>query len=253
MPYQKFFRYDCIERLKKDVTKRGETDRYARDKFRFSEDDVLENRNLIVPDKLKLIAPEKGDKHDFDNAKLIFETYEKMSRTEASDTRIWTYLSHVTFRDYMIKRCPTSDWPSDDDKKKNYILEHWFINGLNSRTLTRQNIAMLWWGAYLTYDSERKNPYELTEELFSMLDYTRTLLSLVQGRNNKFTRALLEYVVENKKLFKVAKESKIRLLTKKLNYRGGYTLLPTLSKEEIKDVLDSYRSDIRKITGRDSK
>lgn len=253
MSYQKFFRYNCVERLKKDVIKHGETDQYIRGEFRFSEDDVLENRNIIISEKIKLISPERGDKHDFENAKLIFEAYKKMSRTEASDTRIWTYLSHVTFWDYMIKRCPVSDWPSDDDKRKKYILEHWFLNGLNSRTLTRQNIAMLWWGAYLTYDDKRKNPYELTEELFSMLDYTRTLLSSIQGRNNKFTTALLEYVIENKELFKRAKESKIRLLMKKLNYRGGYALLPTLEKDEIKKMFNLYKSEIEKITSRDSK
>lgn len=253
MSYQKFFRYAYIENLKKDVTVRNETNKYTEDNFKFSEEDVLENKNMPISDDIKLKMPEKGDKHDFENAKLLFEAYKNMTRTEASDTRIWTYLSHVTFWDYMSKRCPVTDWPDDDNKKKKYILEHWFLNGLNSRTLTRQNIAILWWGAYLTYDSGRRDPYELTEELFSMLDYTRTLLSLVQGRNNKFTRALLEYVVENKKLFKVAKESKIRLLTKKLNYRGGYTLLPTLTKDEIKNILNSYRFEIKKITGRDSK
>ncbi len=253
MAYQKFFRYAYIEELKTDVTEHGKFDAYTKSDFKYSADEVLENKNVVVPDKIKMIMPEKGDNHDFENARLMYGTYKKMTRTEASDTRIWTYLSHVTFWDYMKKRCPVGAWPEDDKKRKKYILEHWFLNGLNSRTLTRQNIAMLWWGAHLTYDPERKNPYELTEELFSMLDYTRTLLSLVQGRNNNFTRALLEYVVEHKKLFEKAKESKIRLLTKKLNYRGGYTLMPTLTKEEIKGILDSYRSEIEKITGRNTK
>jgi hypothetical protein len=253
MAYQKFFRYAYIEELKNDVTEHGKLDGYIKGEFKYSADEVLENRNIVVPDRIKLTMPEKGDSHDFENARSIYEAYKKMTRTEASDTRIWTYLSHITFHDYMRKRCPVEAWPEEGKKKKKYILEHWFLNGLNSRTLTRQNIAMLWWGAHLTYDPQRKNPYELTEELFSMLDYTRTLLSLVQGRNNNFTRALLEYVVENKKLFERAKESKIRLLTKKLNYRGGYTLMPTLNKEEIKKILNSYRSEIKEITGRNSK
>jgi len=251
MAYQKFFRYVYIEDLKNDITKRGNFNKYTKTNFEYSANDVLENRNIVVPDNIKMIMPEKGDNHDFENARTIHEAYKKMTRTEASDTRIWTYLSHVTFWGYMKKRCPAGTWPEEDKKKKKYILEHWFLNGLSSRTLTRQNIAMLWWGAHLTYDPQRKNPYELTEELFSMLDYTRTLLSLVQGRNNNFTRALLEYVIENKKLFEKAKESKIRLLTKKLNYRGGYTLMPTLSKPEIKKILDLYKNDIQKITGRE--
>lgn len=253
MQYQKLFRYRFIEDLKKKLAKNRNTNLYLGDHFEYSPEEVLLNEEIAVPKSITLIMPEKGkrDKHDFENAKIIHEAYKGLNHTQASDVRIWTFMSHVTFWDYMKKRCPVEEQPLE--KRGEYILEHWFINGLNPRTLLRHNIALLWWGAHLTYDDKREDPYELTRELFSMLDYTRTLLPSVQGRNNIFSRALLEYVIENKSLFNRAKETRVRHLMKKLNYRGGYKLLPPLAKKDIKIIFDSYKSEISKIKGRDTK
>lgn len=251
MIHQKLFRYTLIEKWKRELAENKNFSLYLNKKERtdFEKDDILENRKIIISRPITLVLPEsEKENHDFENAKRIYEAYKNLDSTQASDTRIWTYLAHVNFWDYMKKRSPVEK----QSKKKigKYVLDHWFINGLNSKTLLRHNISKLWWGAYLTYDGHRKDPYELTKELFSMLDYTRTLLPSVQGRNNIFVKALLEYVVENKNLFSKAKESKIRYLMKKLNYWGGYAILPSLTKDEIKKILSTYKDSLKEIRGR---
>jgi hypothetical protein len=80
-----------------------------------------------------------------------------------------------------------------------------------------------------------------------MLDYTRHLLPGTQGRNKKFVQALLEYVVENKPLFSSYKESKVRFLMRQTNYIAGYRVLPTLSKDETKQALNQYHSQLSNI------
>ncbi len=195
MVYQNIFRYSYLEEIKRDVIRHNKVDPYLGSKFNHESDNVIQNKNIKIPDKINLKMPKGGEKYDFENARIIYDAYKDLDRTQASDARMWTYLTHVTFWSYMQKRTSIENYHKKLDnhadklnEKKTHILEHWFLNGLSPKTLLRNNISLLWWGAYLTYDENRKDPYELTKELFSMLDYTRHLLSGVQGRNNNFTQ-----------------------------------------------------------------
>jgi len=143
----------------------------------------------------------------------------------------------------MKKRWPIENQPNE--KKGGYIIEHWFLSGAGASNLARHGLAMLWWGAHVTYDQERSDPFELTREFFSMLDYTRTILTGTQGRSRIFTHALLEFVIENPKLFESQKEAKIRFLMRKSNFFGGYKVLPALSKIEIKDMFKQHKTALR--------
>jgi len=251
MAKQKLFRYSFVDSLRKELAGKKGIDRYLSKKFEYSEEDVLINWDMEEPVGLKLKMPEGEEKYDFENAKRIYEAYRPMDRTTATDTRLWTYLSHVTFWDYMRKR--NSIESQLEEKRGKYILEHWFLNGLSPNTVFRHGIAMLWWGAFLTYDEKNgSDPYALTKELFSMLDYTRTIFTSMQGRNNHFTRALLRYVVANPKLFSSDKETKVRILAKLMNRKGGHMLLPTLSESELVKIFTGYEGILRRVTGRES-
>jgi hypothetical protein len=144
-------------------------------------------------------------------------------------------------------------WPIDklskDVDKSSYILEHWFVRNVGAPDLARNAISSLWWGCYLTYDEKRKDPYELTKQLFSMLDFYRTLIAGVQGRNKEFTHAILEYILENENLFSTKKEGKVRLLMRRANAIGGYKLFTSLSKNQIKELLKLFEKEIADYSG----
>lgn len=243
MQYQKLFRSTYVQKLKSNLRSNG-TEVYSLPHFVYEEKEVFENTTILT-EYPELILPEPGDNHDFENAKIIFDTYKDMTPVQATDVRIWTYLAHVTYWEYMQKRRPVNDQPVD--KKVSYILQHYFIETLNSKNLMRHDISLLWWAAYLTYDSDREDPYQLTEELFSMLDYTRQLLPGTQGRNRNFVQALLEFVIENKEVFKNYKESKVRFLMRKANYVSGYKNFPALPKGTIKIIFRQYINEIEKV------
>jgi hypothetical protein len=209
------------------------------------DDDMLVNTTLLVPDNIKLHMPGSRDDFEFENSKIIFDAYKTMTPVQATDARIWAYLTHITFWSYMKARRPVNEQPRN--KRRSYILEHWFVERIAPAKLMRNDISLLWWGAYLTYDQDRSNPYELTEELFSMLDYTRHLLPGTQGRNKNFTHAVLEFVLENRKLFSQYKESKVRFLMRRLNYIAGYKIFPVLTKGETKAFLERYRKHVKQI------
>lgn len=246
MEKQKLFKISYVQGLINNLKENRGTDSYLKNRFEHDPNEILSSKTILISQKPELISPKKGKNFQFENSKIIFECYKKLTLVQASDVRLWTYLSHVDFWDYMMLRSSVSKITKP--KRGEFILQHWFCYPLNAKNLLRNELSLLWWGAYLSYDSDRKDPYEMTKELFSMLDYTRTLLPSVQGRNRNFTQALLEFVLENFDLFRQYKESKVRFLMRKLNYIGGYTISTVFSKNEIKNIFKQYEEELRKIT-----
>ena len=215
---------------------------YHQDLFEYKEEDVLVNNSIATFD-IKLLPPTAKENFNFENACTIYDAL-KLTPVEATDVRLWTYLAHVPFWNYMKKRFPIEKIPVE--KQAKYVLDHWFINGLTPRNISRHGIALLWWSAHLTYDPEKG--YELTKELFSTIDYTNLLITGTQGRSKNFRMALLEFAVENKPLFSERKQEKLRLLMRKLNCLSGYRLLIHLPKEELKKVFAKYEPELRQIS-----
>lgn len=248
MSYQKIFRTSYVEFLTSRLNS-GDYSTYYSAKFEPDSKSILIRQDINDPGEIKLKKPNILGYREYENAVLLFNAYKNLTREQASDGRFWAFLTHVKFMDYMIhKRLPQKT--EEESLKKSQILQHWFVYPVNAKNLLRNDIALLWWGAYLTYDKDRKDPFELTKELFSMADYTRTLLPSIQGRNNIFTKALLEYVIKNKNLFSKYKEGKVRKLMEKLNFHGGYTILANLTIKELFEIFDKYKTDLEKVKGR---
>jgi len=214
----------------------------------FHPTNIMKNPQLGSPEdsKIALVMPKETDEFQFKNSQIIYEHFKDMNATQATDARIWSYLTHVTFWEYMSELRPIGQQPAD--KQGNYILRHYFLDPVNAANLVLNDISLLWWGAHLTYDAENeKDPYWLTKELFSMLDYTRHLLPSIQGRNTTFVKAVLNYVVDNRSLFKVAKEAKVRFIMRKCNFVAGYKVFPILSRHEIVGIMNQYIQEIKAI------
>jgi hypothetical protein len=135
-----------------------------------------------------------------------------------------------------------------EDKRGKYILDHWFVDPMSPASLMNNDISRLWWVVFLTKTEDTKDPYVLTREVFSMLDYTTHLLPGTQGRNEKIRFAVLEFVVENPALFSRNKEAKVRLIMRKLNLRGGYSALSSLDSNQIKSMLKAAVPEIKCVT-----
>ncbi len=226
-----------------------EIDGYLRGDFSYDSSKVLHNPHISYPESLNLIPSTSNKCHfDFENAKQLFDSYKNLTPFQATDIRIWTYMSHVSHMDYIRTRYPI---PENDAKAAaKHIESHWFINNLSARRISDHGIARLWWAAKLTYDQQREDPYELTKELFKMQDFYRTLFGGRLGRSKQFIHAVLEFVKENESLFSDSKEAKVRLLIRKMNYESGYRLLTSLSVEDLKKRFMSYEEEISAAKGR---
>lgn len=245
MAYQKVFKSSFITDLKDRIIRNDTATLklYERDRFNLNDDDCLVDARMNVADEIKFIIPTSNKLYNFENSKIIFEALRDLPLIKAADPGLWTYFTHGPFWKYMRVRWPIEKL-SADVSKSSYILEHWFVNNVSSQDLSRNAISSLWWGSYLTHDKDRKNPFELTEQLFSMLDFYRTVIAGAQGRNREFTHAILEYIIENEILFSAKKEGKVRLLMRRANAVGGYKLFPSLSKNQIKEIFNTFRYEV---------
>ena len=189
---------------------------------------------------IKLALKDSGKDFQFKNAVSLYEAM-PMTPYLASDPRLWTYLSLVTFRGYMNSLRPFS---SETKNLPQYILTHYFCVSSSVKDLLLNDISLLWWTTHLTVSEVSADKYRLTREVFTMVDYTRHLLPGVQGGSKQFRHAVLEVVVENKDLFKTHKEAKVRLIMRRLNTRAGFQLFPVFSKEDIKVSIMHLRPEI---------
>lgn len=184
---------------------------------------------------------------DCSNAILIYEAFQKLEPIQASDERLWVYLSHVDLYSYMVKRWNAVHNGTAKDGK-DYILEHWFLSSSAQSSLVRNALAGLWWSVYLSVDETKDDKYELTKILFRQLDFpTRTLGTYKLGRHKEAVIGILEFIKENEQLFKSKFEDKTRFITKHLNVIGGVKPISYYNRDFFKSELQKVSSQISEI------
>ena len=211
--------------------------KYCDNSFKISKEHLLFSKQIpeVDPNILKYNSDKLTDYYE--GAKSLYQIL-KISPAQASDQRLWTFMTHNVFSDYMVKLRPINEKTTGA-----YIIEHYFCKG--AKSLVYNDIALLWWLFYLTDDELNKNDrYHLTKEVFSMRDYTRHLFSGKQGRSKEFRNGLIEYVIENPKTFASRKAEKVRFIMVKMNSISGSSLLSCYTKNEIKNLIKSFKDEI---------
>lgn len=90
-----------------------------------------------------------------------------LTTVEASDRRLWAYMTHGPYLDYCRER-----FPEFKEESANYIRDHWFFG---RGRLRRNALSRLWWAAQLTVCPWQADPELefLTKE--DQFYYTRVL------------------------------------------------------------------------------
>lgn len=122
--------------------------KYSGGSFEINSDNLIPS--TIQTGDTPVLGSAPGD--DAKSAAAIYEYLGDLNRTSATDARLWTYLTHFTFKDYTqtrwhLKVSQTSE-DKDINKAKDFIVERWFF--YRSKAIAHNSIARLWWAAYLT-------------------------------------------------------------------------------------------------------
>ena len=229
MEYIKVFTSRFLESLGQRLQSEDTIDRYINGKSpSFSSFDV---KDTTI--KMEELPKLNANLSVFENARILYESLRGIDLTLASDQRLWAWLANVPFMDYMAKLWPVADQPKEDRAK--YIARHWFVDSQRGRSYLRNSIALLWWGAHMTYDEKRDDPFELTKEFFEYYQDS-TIFGDSLGRSELFTRSLLDFIIKNQKHFEGNKRQKIRELVRRLNFVGASRILPTLDETELNNI-----------------
>lgn len=228
-----------LEELKVNII--SNINRYKSDEIwinHYFEGKVWSLPSTVKIDKVDLHMPQSSTLHfDFENTKKLYTALKGISVIQATDERLWTYLTHTVFWNYMRKRWPVESY-LDREKPVDAIKERYFFMANRDRALIRNGIARLWWYGYVSYDEERNDPFELTRMLLSKLDIAQSLLERSFSRNPDITKAVLSVLMqkEQEESFFIERE-KFRSLMMYINQLGGVTILDTLDRSDLEQLV----------------
>jgi hypothetical protein len=174
-----------------------------------------------------------GTADDFVNSKIIYEAFSYLTPLEANDARLWIRLTHDHCHKYVVKR-----W-STDGKSSDVIIDRFFYEGSSQHARLSNGVARLWWIAHLTVDREaieEDQKWRFTKAVCKNQDFITSIFDRTMGAYENVRFGILEYYLENPEAFKGNMGKKIQQLTRDLNNYGGVTLLPLMTKDEVKEV-----------------
>lgn len=200
---------------------------------------VHESNIVVDPPPQLLISEEDNTHNDAENAKRIYTWLSKLTPALAMEERLWAYLTHVVFIDYMKAR-----WPVEN---VNTIQRRYLFEGKSFASLSRNGISRLWWAGFLTHDGLRKNPFELTETLFLRQDIHVSLLERSISKCKSARFAVLDFLRENNEWFSTKSFGKrIQLLLKEMNLLGGVVILDAVPPEDLRLFLKKAGESLAK-------
>jgi hypothetical protein len=259
---QKIFKRSIVEKMRNDLRSGASLESYFKESYPAKGADLWPS-TIVVQGKPPVLKAPKSDpvSADLDNAIALYDYYRNLDETQASDPRLWAYLSHVEFRKYSLARWglkspldKLKENPSEMTKAINYVLEHWFINS-NDRDLRRHAVARLWWAARLTYapwesdpeffsDLKNADSYHYTRILLSTQDIYQQVLERAMGRSNRILISVLDYLQKHR-AFAESRE-KVRTLMKELNLAYGTKEIIILDRKPLASLIEKIASDIEK-------
>jgi hypothetical protein len=173
------------------------------------------------------------------NAIKVFEYLGNLTPVQASDRRLWSYLSAVTFAEYTRSR-----WSLESERSwQNRAARRWLMPRGNRAELVRNSIARLWWAAKLTHDpavgrplsAGDGDPYAYLKTALATEDAFIAVFDRDTGMVQELRFALLEHFADAKEL----PQDYVRALLVEIVLVTGYRELSGLSEAEVREVVSS--------------
>lgn len=230
-----FISYDSIDIIKTNIN--SWVDNFKKDSSDWLQEEF--NNTLFIDTKFPEVhdfgldmSADKSFLTEPENVKRIYENLRFLSDSQASDERLWAGLCLGPFWNYVKYR-----WNIDKNCTVSNVLQHFFFDFGNRRSLTRNALARLWWIGRLTYDKNRSNPWELTEFICENSDYIMHILERNTSNNPSIIRPFLSAIIEAGEQGLLVNTDVVGELAKYLNLLGGTYILDCLPEERIYDKI----------------
>lgn len=180
---------------------------------------------------------------DIEFSLLLFRSMSGIDPSIARDPRLWTYLSHTYFLDYLRNRYPL---PKDDEKAIKQIKAHYFCTEA-TRSFERDNgVSRLWWIAYVVSKIEELS---LDDSLKAFLATTDVRASIFDrpstAQNTNVLTGILKVIsVAVATGDPIMKRKNFREFMKQVNIWGGYMLIGNLEQKDIDEKLQKIKQSV---------
>lgn len=174
------------------------------------------------------MSQEKPFLTELENVMRIYNHLNFLSDSQASDERLWAGLCLNHFWKYIQYR-----WNIIDKCTVNNVIQHFFFGDGPRRSLTRNAVSRLWWIGRLTYDANRKDPFELTRFVCENSDNIMHILERNTSNNISITKAFISALIDARQEGCLINTDAVGELSKHLNLLGGTYILDCLPEEKI--------------------
>ena len=183
--------------------------------------------------------PNRADRQALD----FYRSMPDMTPHSATDTLMWTWMTHFKLHTYSIKR-----WRLQGDLK-NHIRNHWFV-GNESDALRQNNTASRsWWIAHTAIKAAKASGGAITEEeaLIHFANNPRHYHNMMDSNFSRHSlvaaELLLALMTEAKGISGVGSDQ----IWKRLNLSAGTLLLDAMSREHLRDCINNHVDEIMAI------
>lgn len=227
-----------------NIAKYSLADSWLNEEFRGSRWSL--DTHLELPGHFEFMMPDENSSYDLENSRRLFLALKDLTPVQAADERLWAYLSHTVGWSYMRKRWDVDGFRGSAEKRTQYIRDRYFFMPNRDRALVRNGIARLWTYAYVTYEKQRENPFELTEMLLQKLDIAQQLLERSFSRVPELPRAVMRVVqAYPKNQLDLTDRDQFRDVMRHVNRIGGVTILDMLSGSELEQLIRERTDTLR--------
>ena len=237
---QNMFYESYVATLRDKIKCNINTDDYYKEEFPYDKSKVKPLKGIYQPNDL--IG--RMDAHnELQSAKALYEAYEDIPLSLASDEKFWIYLTHVDLFNYVQER-----WLKNLKKKatNDYIYKHWFYN---EKGIMQTTLMGLWWAVHCSIDKSRgsEHKYDLTDTLFISKDFQVRFGSSVLFRHKEAVIGILDYLYENPKIFSESTKRRGQYIMKYFNVLGAVKELAYFDRDYFKSEMSKIKNDLLSI------
>ncbi len=257
---QKIFKTSFLEKLEDEILENREHYANMKEKPNW----VREYKTLEITDSVLDVEPFDlkigGPELDAENSRIVFNNLKELSPYQATSNELWSYMTHVQFPDYMAVRwgkgiskgatveqgetTNEEDDATNNKKQKDFnklVLQRFFANRKYEKSVVRNGIARLWWGAFLVYDERRDDPLELVDVVFDKQETYEHVSERLYNSNKNILFAALETIRKYN-----LNSGAIRKLFVSINSYGSDKHLDGLDMEDAKVLMEELIKHIVK-------
>ena len=177
------------------------------------------------------------------NSQKVYKSYQNLTPVQATDPRIWVYLSHTECKNYITRRWLSKHIPSDN-KKQTLEINHLFLPGKNVRDKFVVNaVSRLWWFGYLANQVAPEEPELFLRVVFSQQDVAHQIITRSITSNIKLLRSIYCVMIEGWHNGLLLKRDPMRNWMKKINFFGGVILLDSLPNSIMKSKFREFAKE----------